>query len=103
MIFSDGERRRWAGVVRAVQAVLPTDPDAPGITALTRPVGSFNGKNGEEVRLLQAGRGVTPVEVNALFDQLRSRPFKTVAGILFGSDKVTPCPVCLRVCLGGLW
>jgi hypothetical protein len=34
---TDGDRRRWAGIVEAVQAALPIDPDQPGITALTRP------------------------------------------------------------------
>src|SRR5205823_4305741 len=42
---TDAERRRWSGIIKAVQAVLPTDPSAPGLTALSRPVGSTNGKN----------------------------------------------------------
>jgi hypothetical protein len=52
----DAERRRWAGIVKAVQAVLPTDPDAPGLTATTRARGSINSKNDAVVRQLYAGR-----------------------------------------------
>ena len=48
-----GQPNRWAAAVKIVQCVLPTDPDCPGITALTRPVGSVNGKNGAAVRVLK--------------------------------------------------
>jgi len=89
------ERTRWAGVVRAVQRALPTDPDAPGITALTRPVGSINGKTGRPVRVLTPGRPVVAGEVLGLVEELRTRPFATVAGIVFGG-RPTPCPVCRK-------
>jgi hypothetical protein len=90
------ERDRWAGVTRAIQALLPSDPDAPGITSLTRPLGSRNGKNGAVVAQLRAGRPVPPAEVLALFDDLRRRPFRTVMNVLLGGERVTPCPVCRR-------
>jgi hypothetical protein len=50
-----GEQRYWDGIVRAVQATLPSDPNAPGITALTRPVGAINSKNGAYIEILRAG------------------------------------------------
>jgi hypothetical protein len=90
----DGQRRRWAGIVRAVQAALPIDPDQPGITALTRPVGSVNGKTGREVRVLRPGTPVPADEVLRLYDRLARSPFRTVMEILLGSDRVSPCPCC---------
>jgi hypothetical protein len=91
---TDGVRRRWAGIVKAVQVVLPSDPDAPGITATTRPIGSRNGKNGATVERLRAATPVSPGAVEELYEQLRDKPFKTVTAVLFGSDEVAPCPVC---------
>jgi hypothetical protein len=91
---SDGDRQRWAAIVKAIQRLLPTDPDCPGITALTRPVGSINSKNGATVQRLKEGEPVTPEEVLGLFNEVRARPFRTVAGILFGGERISPCPVC---------
>ena len=93
---TDGDRRRWAGVVRAIQAALPTDPHAPGITAVTRPVGSINGKTKTPVHRQVAGKPGPAGRILDLFDQLQHRPFRTVAGILFGPDRVRPCPVCRK-------
>src|SRR6516164_2586563 len=50
---TDGQRRRWDGIVRAVQAVLPVDPHQPGIVGLTRPVGSTNSKHNAVVERLK--------------------------------------------------
>jgi hypothetical protein len=80
--------------VRALQAVLPTDPDAPGITATTRALGSINSKNGMKVTRLHRGKPVAIQAVLDFFQQLRSSPIKTVMEILFGTDRVRPCPVC---------
>jgi hypothetical protein len=91
---SDAERQRWSGIVRAVQAVLPVDPDMPGITALTRPCGSINSKNGAAVELLRPGKPVSQEPVLQLFELLRTKPFGTVMGVLFGTERATPCPVC---------
>ncbi|MBP3957794.1 hypothetical protein J8F10_21285 [Gemmata sp. G18] len=88
------DRDRWAVVVRAVQNALPSDPNAPGLTALTRPIGSTNSKNDRKVKQLRAGEPITPEEVLRFVDELRRRPFATVAGILHGADRITPCPVC---------
>lgn len=91
---SVGERERWSGVVKVVQAALPTDPRAPGITATTRATGSINSKNGRKVRRLKEGTPVKADEILALFERLRDRPFRTVANVLFGGDHITPCPSC---------
>lgn len=88
------DRDLWAAVVRSVQNTLPSDPNAPGLTALTRPVGSVNSKTGRAVKLLRPGTPVTPDAVLEFVDKLRRRPFATVAGILHGADRITPCPVC---------
>jgi hypothetical protein len=91
---SDADRQRWAGMVKTIQRLLPTDPDCPGISALTRPIGSVNSKNGAVVRLLRKGQPVPVEEIIALFKETRSRPFRTIAQLLFGQEHITPCPVC---------
>lgn len=92
---TEADRQKWAAVVKIVQKLLPTDPDCPGITALTRPVGSVNGKNDETVQVLHDGEAVHPDEVLALCAQAASRPFATVVGLLYGGTQISPCPVCL--------
>ena len=83
-VNSEGERDRWAGVVEVVQAALPIDPDQPGITATTRPIGSINGKNGAMVTMLAKGEPVTADEVRELFDEMIEAPFRAVMKILTG-------------------
>lgn len=96
ILETEGEQDRWAGIIQAVQAALPTDPDAPGITALTRPIGSLNGKNGAQVELLYAGEPVSADEVLSLYQDMCNAPFRTVMRILTGSDRLTPCPLCKK-------
>ena len=91
---TDGERDRWAGVVQVVQAALPVDPEQPGLTAVTRPVGSMNSKNGAAVELLKPGTPVTANEVLALYGDMCKAPFRTVMSILADTDRLTPCPIC---------
>lgn len=91
---SEADRQRWAGIVRAVQAVLPTDPDCPGITATTRALGSINSKNNAVVEQLAAGKPVEAKVVLELFEQLHRRPFRIIMAILLGSERCKPCPVC---------
>lgn len=88
------ERDKWAAIVNVVQAALPIDPNQPGIIALTRPVGAMNTKSGTMVEQLAAGQLVTAAEVLALFDRMRDQPFETVAEILFGTVRISPCPIC---------
>jgi hypothetical protein len=93
-LAGEGERRRWDGIVRVVPAALPCDPDQPGLTALTRPVGSINSRTGRPVRVLRPGTPTPVADVMTLYDDMADRPFRTVAGILFGTDRVAPCPAC---------
>ncbi len=89
-----GGQRRWDGLIRLTQATLPSDPNAPGITALTRPVGSINSKNGARVEKIRRGSPVDPQRVVEFAAQVKAAPFRVVAGILLGSERVTPCPIC---------
>jgi hypothetical protein len=82
--------------VRAVQRSLPGDPNAPGITAPTRPVGSINSKNGAVVTELRPGRPVEPTRVEAYVRDLAGAPFRTVATTLLGGERAEPCPVCRK-------
>jgi hypothetical protein len=91
---NESERQRWAGIVKVVQAALPIDPDQPGITALTRPIGSTNGKTGRPVTCLQPGSPVPVGDVLELYERMVWQPFRTVMGILLGGDRINPCPVC---------
>jgi hypothetical protein len=90
----EAERTRWCSIVKVVQAVLPTDPMAPGITATTRVLGSVNTKNGQEVRRLKEGHSVSTADVIALQQEMCAAPFKTLFQILTGSDRISPCSFC---------
>lgn len=92
---TEAERDKWKGIVRAVQKALPTDPRAPGITAMTRPIGSINGKTGRTAAVLKEGQPVSPDDVLKLVADLQTKPFKVIAGILFGPS-LAPCPVCSK-------
>jgi hypothetical protein len=93
-LTSAAERRFWAGVVGAAQATLPVDPNAPGLTALTRSVGSVNSKNGAVVELLRPAGSVTPRQVLEFLERVARAPFKEVASVLLGGQHLKPCPVC---------
>jgi hypothetical protein len=95
-LASAADQQHWDHIVRAVQATLPGDPNAPGITALTRPVGSVNGKNRAVVEVLKAGQPVTPAVVVEFLARLVRAPFSEVAVPLLGGQRVQPCPVCRR-------
>lgn len=94
LLSTDDRRKRWGGIVQVIQMVLPSDPKQPGINALTRPVGSVNSKNDEEVTCLRKGKPITEQEVLSLFEEMRRRPFPTLMQIWFGDEKVSPCPLC---------
>ena len=91
---TDGQRRRWDGVVRAVQAMLPVDPHQPGITGLTRALGSTNSKHDVTVERLREGKPVPVDRVEHLFEQMSRSPFRTVMLVLLGAERIRPCPVC---------
>jgi hypothetical protein len=91
---TETERARWAAITKVIQRLLPTDADCPGLTALTRALGSTNSKNGAKVTRLYKGEPVSADDVLNLFNQARSKPFRTLAEILFGTLHISPCPIC---------
>lgn len=93
---NEGDRQRWAGIVRVIQRLVPTDPDCPGLTALTRPIGSTNSKSGRTVTQISLGEPVSPEAILSLIERVRKEPFRTVAEILFGPGGQSPCPLCQR-------
>ena len=93
-LATDEQRKRWQGIVQVIQMVLPIDPQQPGINAMTRPVGSINGKNSKTVTCLRQGSAVTENEIFSLYVSMKDRPFATLMQIWFGAEKVVPCPLC---------
>jgi hypothetical protein len=93
-LYSAGDQEHWDHIVRAVQRTLPVDPGMPGITTLTRPVGAINSKNNATVEVLKAGQPVEPNVVQEFMARLVQAPFKEVALVLLGEQRVSPCPVC---------
>lgn len=88
------DQERWAAIAKAVQATLPSDPDAPGLTALTRPIGAVNSKCGSKVELLRRGEPVSGPVVEEYMERLVKRPFHEVVSPLIPSGTMSPCPVC---------
>ena len=88
------DREEWDLIIKVVQAVLPVDPDQPALTAVTRPVGSINGKDGSRVSTLKQGEPVTAQAVQELSAAMFQAPFATVLQTLTGETSVSPCPVC---------
>jgi hypothetical protein len=93
-LTSRADQVRWSDLVRAVLSSLPVDPHAPGITGLTRRVGSVNSKNGVIVEVLRQGDPVSPDQVAEFVQDLAAAPFRVVAGILGGPEPIRPCPAC---------
>jgi endogenous inhibitor of DNA gyrase (YacG/DUF329 family) len=91
---SAADQRHWHSVVGTVQHTLPGDPNAPGLTALTRAVGSVNCKNGAVVELLRPGEPVTPRAVEEFAARVAQAQFKEIALVLLGGLRAQPCPVC---------
>ncbi len=95
-IKSDRRRELWHTVIKAVQRSLPSDPEAPSLLAMTRPVGSVSSKTGRTVELIKKGEPVTELELLQFAEDLTRRGFATVTQILFGTTTVSPCPVCCK-------
>lgn len=95
-IKSDRRRELWDAVVRAVQRSLPSDPAAPSLLAMTRPLGSVSSKTSRQVELIKAGEPVSEQEVLHFAEDLTRRGFATVTQILFGTTTVSPCPICRK-------
>ncbi|WP_146602795.1 hypothetical protein [Novipirellula aureliae] len=95
-LISASDRKLWDACIRIVQTSLPSDPDAPGLTSLTRPIGSINEKSNLEVKLLREGQPVTQDEIITFRNEMISAPFKTVHRILAGDEHQSPCPICRK-------
>ena len=93
-LMASAEQRRWGAIVKAIQRTLPIDPDMPGITAVTRQIGSINSRNGAIVKILRAGEPVDPQVVEKYIATLAASPFCEIALPLLGQQRVSPCPVC---------
>lgn len=93
-LHSEQEQSHWDAVIRTVQATVPADFNAPGITAVTRPVGAINTKNGATVKLLKKGEPVPPQAVLDFLTRVQKAPFRELMEIWFGASRVEPCPVC---------
>ena len=93
-ITSDRRRELWDTVIKAVQRSVPSDPNAPSLLAMTRPIGSTNSKTGRRVEQIKAGEPVTEPEVFQLVEGLTHRGFATVMQILLGATSISPCPFC---------
>lgn len=93
-IKSDRQRELWDAIVHAIQGSLPSDPAAPRLLAMTRPIGSVSSKTNREVELIKAGEPVSEAEILGFADELTRHGFSTVTQILFGSTEVSPCPIC---------
>lgn len=91
---TEGEQRWWRSACKLVQMSLPSDANAPGLTAMTRPVGEINSKTGCTVRQLKQGKAVTPEQVQEYLNGCQKAPFQTLVVPLLGSERVSPCPTC---------
>jgi hypothetical protein len=93
---SSDDQVKWDVRARVLQSTVPCDPNMPGLTALTRPLGSANSKCGRTVERLASGRLVAIEAVKAYCDEVVKAPFRAVAALLLGSsERVSPCPKCL--------
>jgi hypothetical protein len=92
---SAADQNRWNGIHRVLKASVPSDPAAPSLIAMTRPVGSINSKTGFAVNTLKPGEPIDAVLLQDWIAEVRNKPFETVALILFGQRRVSPCPYCL--------
>jgi hypothetical protein len=90
-LASAATQARWDALVRAAQLTLPVDLSAPGITALTRAVGSINSKNGVAVKVLRPGKAVDGKAVEEFVARVTRAPFKEVVTVLFGEQRISPC------------
>lgn len=90
------ERAEWAARVQVIQCALPTDPQQPGLNALTRPIGSINEKNGSTVAQLRQGTLISQEELVAFAMEVATKPFALLVATLTGQTSISPCPICRK-------
>jgi hypothetical protein len=93
---SAAEQEYWAAVIDAHRSTLPSDPAAPNLNALTRPIGSVNSKTGRKVEQLREGRPLAATVFEDFIRAVDAKPFREIARLLIGGDHVSPCPACRK-------
>jgi hypothetical protein len=93
---SAADQRHWTALHKVLMGSVPSDPAAPALIALTRPVGSTNSRTGAEVRVLTPGAPVPAAALEGWAAEVRRKPFEAVATPLFGGGRIAPCPYCRR-------
>src|SRR5215813_9990796 len=88
------DQKFWMGVHKILMGSVPSDPAAPALIALTRAVGSINGKNQRPVRLIKAATEIPPGVLLDWTEEVKRSPFQMLGQVLFGAQRVTPCPYC---------
>jgi hypothetical protein len=88
------DQDRWTNIHKVLKSSVPADPAAPTLNALTRPIGSSNSKTGRAVRLLRPAAMIPSSALTEWCEAVRRRPFQTIGGVLFGHERLTPCPYC---------
>jgi hypothetical protein len=88
------EQERWTALHRVLIGSVPADPSAPALIALSRPVGSLNGKTGRPVRVLKAADEIPASILIEWSEEVNRKPFLTLGRTLFGDQRVSPCPYC---------
>jgi hypothetical protein len=98
LIVAAGQQRRWDEVARGLLSVLPSDPRAPGINVMTRPIGAINLKYAppREVRLLREGKPVSKAEILGLVGRVVDAPARLWMSLFCGGERVSPCPLCRK-------
>jgi hypothetical protein len=91
---SAAEQHRWKGLHQVLMASVPSDPSAPALIGLTRPVGSINGKTNGVVATLKPGVPITGEMLETWAKDVRAKPFETIGLPLFGARRIAPCPYC---------
>src|SRR5262249_4366561 len=91
---SSRDQKFWAGAHQLLKTSVPSDPAAPALIALTRAVGSINGKNQRPVRSLKAATEIPPGVLLDWTEEVKRSPFQMLGQVLFGTRQVAPCPYC---------
>jgi hypothetical protein len=95
-IRDDLDRNRWKARVKVLQAALPTDPMQPGMHAMTRMVGSLNGKTMTPVSVIRPAGMLQEESLLALVDEICNEHLTLQMRVLVGDTSASPCPLCRK-------
>jgi hypothetical protein len=93
-LMKAADQQHWFNLHRVLMGSVPSDPAVQPLIALTRPTGSINSKTGREVKVLEEGRPIEASLVEGWVEQVQAAPFKSIGSVLFGNQRVSPCPYC---------